>query len=49
MQVELPSHRAPLEAVVPREEIASSHMSLEVEIDQFRPKEDKEEQGEPMI
>ena len=33
VQVELPSHHAPLEAAVPREETASSRLSLEAEID----------------
>ena len=32
VQVELPSHHAPLKAVVPREEIASFRLSLEAEI-----------------
>ena len=31
------------------EEIASSRLSLEVEIDQFHLEEDREEQGEPII
>ena len=43
MQVELPSHYAPLKAVVPREETASFRLSLEAEIDQFQLNEDKEE------
>lgn len=49
MQVELPSHRYPHEAAVPREEIAFSRLSLEEEINQFQLKEEREEQGEPMI
>ena len=49
MQVELPSHHFPCEATVPREEIASSRLSLKAEIDQFRLEEEREEQGEPVI
>ena len=33
--VELPFHHSPGEVAAPREEIASSHLSLEVEINQF--------------
>lgn len=43
VQVELPFHRAPLEATTSREEIASSCLSLEVEIDQFYLEEGREE------
>ena len=43
VQVELPSHRFPHEEAVPREEIASSCLSLEVEIDQFQLKEGRKE------
>ena len=35
LQVELPFHCSPYEAVVPRKEIASSRLSLEMEINQF--------------
>ena len=49
MQVELPSHCSPREAAIPREEIASSHLSLEVEINQFQLKEEREEQGKLVI
>ena len=49
MQVKLPSHHFPSEKAVPREETASSHLSVEVEIDQFQLKEGREEQGEPVI
>ena len=48
MQVELPSHHSPCEEVVLREKTASSRLSLGEEIDQFRLKEEKEEQGEPV-
>ena len=41
VQVELPFHRAPLEATIPREETASTRLSLEVEIDQFLLEEDR--------
>ena len=47
--VKLPSYCSPREAAVPREEIASSYLSLEAEIDQFLPEEEREEQGEPVI
>lgn len=46
---ELPLHRSPSEVAAPREEIASSRLSLEAEIDQFHLEEDREEQGEPII
>ncbi|XP_030924739.1 uncharacterized protein LOC115951728 [Quercus lobata] len=49
VQVELPFHRSPREATVPKEEIASSCLSLKVEIDQFQLEEERKEQGEPMI
>ena len=39
MQVELPSHRSPCKEAIPKEETASSCLSLEEEIDQFRLKE----------
>ena len=39
--IELPSQRAFLEATIPREETASSRLSLEEEIDQFRLKEEE--------
>ena len=45
MQVKLPFHRGPLEAVVLREEIASSCLSLEAKIGQFQLEEEREEQG----
>ena len=32
-----------------REKTASSHLSLKAKIDQFQLKEDREEQGEPVI
>ena len=47
--VELPLQHALPEAAVPKEETASLHLSLEVEIDQFHFKEDKEEQAEPIL
>ena len=43
MQVELSFHHSPREAAVPREETASSRLSLEAEIDQFRLEEEREE------
>ena len=49
MQVEFPSHRSPREEMVPREETTSSRLSLEMEIDQFQLKKEREEQGEPVI
>ena len=49
MQVELPFHRIPLKVAIPREEIASSRLSLEAKIDRFQLKEEREEQGEPVI
>ena len=49
VQVKLPSHHFPSEKAVPREETTFSHLSLEVEIDQFQLKEGREEQGEPVI
>ena len=49
MQVELPFHRVPLKIAIPREEIASSRLSLEAKIDRFQLKEEREEQGEPVI
>ena len=49
MQVELPFHHAPLEVAIPREEIASSRLSLEAKIDRFQLKEEREEQREPII
>ena len=45
VQVKLPFHRGPLEAVVLREEIASSCLSLEAKIGQFQLEEEREEQG----
>ena len=47
--IELPSHNAPLEAAVPREETASLCLSLETKIDQFRLVEEGEEQEELVI
>ena len=44
-----PPSTLPPEAAVLREETASSQLSLEVEIDQFRLEEEGEEQEEPMI
>ena len=49
VQVKLPSHRAPLEVMVLREETASSHLSLKAKIDQFQLEKDREEQGEIVI
>ena len=46
--VELPLQRILPEAAVPREETASSHLSLKVEIDQFH-FEDKKERVDPII
>ena len=47
--VELPFHRSPREVATPREETASSRLSLEAEIDQFRLKEEGKELGEPVV
>ena len=47
--VELPPQLAIPEVAAPREEIASSRLSLEEEIDQFRLEEEREEQGDPVI
>ena len=47
--VELPSHHAPFEVAVPREETASLCLSLKTKIDQFRLEEEGEEQEEPVI
>ena len=47
--IELPLHRALPKAAAPREKTASSRLSLEEEIDQFWLKEEKEEQGAPVI
>ena len=41
--VELPLQRSPREVAAPREEIASSRLSLKAKIDQFHLKEDREE------
>ena len=49
MPIELPSNRAPLNVAVSKEEIASSRLSLEVEIGQFRLEEEGKEQEEPVI
>lgn len=49
VRVDLPSHRATPEAAISREETASFYLSLEVEIDQFKLVEQREEQEEPMI
>ena len=43
MQVELPHCRFPREAVILKEETASSRLSFEAEIDQFHLKEEGEE------
>ena len=43
VQVKLPSRCYPREEAILREEIASSHLSLEEEIDQFRLEEEREE------
>jgi len=45
----LPLHCPPCEVAAPREETASSHLSLKAEIDQFHLEEDREEQREPII
>lgn len=45
MLVELPSHFSFHETVAPREETASSRLSLETEIDQFQLEEGTKEQG----
>ena len=47
--VELPPQRSTREVATPREETASSHLSLEVEINQFHFEEDKEEKANPII
>ena len=49
MPVELPFHRSPREVAAPREETASSHLSLETEIDHFCLEKVEEEQEEPMV
>ena len=49
MPIKLPSLHFPCEAVVLREETASSQLSLEVEIDQFHLEEEGEGQEEPVI
>ena len=46
MQVKLPFHRGPLKAVVLREEIASSRLSLEAKIGQFQLDEERERSRE---
>ena len=46
--VELPFHRSPREVVVPREETASSCLSLEAKIDQFLLEKKGEAQEEPV-
>ena len=47
--VELPLQRILLEAAVPREETASSYLSLKVEINRFHFEEDKKERVDPII
>ena len=47
--VELPPQCSPREVATLREETASSHLSLEAEIDQFHFEEDKEERANPII
>ena len=47
--VKLPLHRALPEVVAPTEETASSHLSLDEEIDQFQLEEEKEEQEAHII
>ena len=47
--VELPLHRSPPKVVVPREETASSRLSLEAKIDQFHLEDEREEQGEQVV
>ena len=49
MPVELPFQRALPEAATPREEIASSHLSLEAKIDQFHLEEKGEKLGELVV
>ena len=49
VQVELPSHRAPLEVMVSRGETTSFHLSLKAKIDQFQLEKDREEQREIVI
>ena len=49
MLVKLPPRRFPREAAVLREEIASSQLSLEAEIDQFYLEGKGEEPEEPVI
>ena len=49
MPVELPPILALPEAAAPREEIASSRLSLEEEINQFQLEEEREEQEDPVI
>ena len=46
--VKLPFHRSPREVVVPREETASSCLSLEAKIDQFLLEKKGEAQEEPV-
>ena len=47
--VELPFQRIPCEIAVPREEIASSRLPLEAEIDQFQFGEENKELANPII
>ena len=47
--IKLPVHHFSLEAAVLRKETVSSHLSLEVEIDQFHLEEKGKEQGELVI
>ena len=49
LPVELPLHCSSREVAAPREETASSCLSLEAEINQFHLEEDREEQEEPII
>ena len=47
--VELPLQRSPRDVAAPRKETTFSCLSLKAEIDQFYLKEEREEQGEPVI
>ena len=47
--IELPHQRSPREVATPREETASSRLSLKVKIDQFHFEEDREERADPII
>ena len=49
VQVNLPARHSPHEVAVLREETTSSWLSLEIEINQFHLKDERKEQGEPVV